>query len=37
MPLSIQMKKTVSGKWRKPMPVTTKTGPAQLLMRWCLN
>ena len=39
MPLSLQMKKTVSGKQQKPMPITyiTKTEIAQLLIRWCLN
>ena len=33
------MKKTISGKWQEPMPITyiTKTGRAQLLMRQCLN
>ena len=39
MPLSLQMKKTVSGKQQKPMPITfiTKTEIAQLLIRWCLS
>ena len=39
MPLSPQMKKTISGKQQKSMLITymTKTGSAQLLMRWCLN
>ena len=33
------MKKTVSDKWQKPMPITyiTKTRIAQLLMRQCLS
>ena len=39
MPLSPQMKKTISGKQQKPMPITciTKTRIAQLLMRRCLS
>ena len=39
MPLSPLTKKTVSGKWQKPMLIiyTTKTGIAQLLMRQCLS
>ena len=39
MPLSPLTKKTVSGKWQKPMLIiyTTKTEIAQLLMRWCLS
>ena len=39
MPLSPQMKKTVSGKQQKPMLIVyiTKTGTAQLLMRRYLS
>ena len=39
MPLSPQMKKTVSGKQQKPMLISyiTKTRTAQLLMSWCLS
>ena len=39
MPLSDQMKKTISGKQRKPTLITyiTKSRIAQLLMRRCLS